>query len=44
VDDPGFVRSRQRVGDLEAVLERLIERELAPRDTRGERLPPPGTP
>ena len=33
------MRGREGVGDLDAVLERLVERELAPRETGGEGLP-----
>ncbi len=39
VDDPGFVGSGKCVGDVDAVLEGLVERELATREPGGERLP-----
>jgi hypothetical protein len=38
VDDPRFVGSGKRIGDLDPVLEGLVKRELATRKAGGEGL------
>ena len=39
MNDSGAVRGREGVSDLDAVLQRLVERELAAGDPGGEGLP-----
>ena len=44
VNDPGSVRSGKRIGNLNPVLEGLVERQLATREPGSQRFRPPRTP